>query len=261
MSELVQQQFQKQKSVLITGASRGVGAESAAGFANHGFAVAINYRSKIRRAEQVAATVQAAGGVALLVEADMTDRSAVDTMYARIAEDFGGLDILVLNASGGLEKDVAADYGMVLNRDSQVQAATMALPLLRRGGRIVFVTSHLAHFFGTKPGVPEYDVVAESKHAGEMALRAMMPELAEKGVSLIVVSGDLLDGSITPKLLDRVRPGVISSRREEAGSLPTVPEFGAAVVAAALNPSLRSGDTVYVGSTDWSDTGFNVAGS
>ena len=246
------------RTALVTGASRGVGAESARLLAERGFAVAVNYRSKIRRAEQVAESIQGAGGEALLVEADVTNTNAVESMFDQVRESFGGLDLLILNASGGLEKDVAADYGMVLNRDSQVRTAQLALPVLKRGGRIVFVTSHLAHFFGTKPGVPEYDVVAESKHAGEVALRAMMPEFASQGIDLIVVSGDLLEGSITPKLLDRVRPGVISSRRDEAGSLPTVAEFAAAVVDAALNTELVSGDTVYVGSTEWSEAGFNA---
>ena len=248
----------RQRSVLVTGASRGVGAESARLFAARDYDVAVNYRSKIRRAEQVGEAIRAHGQEALLVEADMTDGDAIDAMYGSIKNAFGGLDLLVLNASGGLEKDVAADYGMVLNRDSQVRAAERALPLLRPGGRIVFVTSHLAHFFGTKPGVPEYDVVAESKHAGEVALRALIPTFSSADVDLIVVSGDLLEGSITPKLLDRVRPGVISSRRDEAGSLPTVEEFAAAVVEAALDSTLQTGDTVYVGSTEWSDTGFNV---
>ena len=248
----------QRRTVLVTGASRGVGAESAKLFASHGYDVAVNYRSKIRRAEQVAEAIRANGQDALLVEADMTDGDAVDSMFVQIEDGFGGLDLLVLNASGGLEKDVAADYGMALNRDAQVRAAEKALPLIRAGGRVVFVTSHLAHFFGTKPGVPEYDVVAESKHAGEVALRAMIPLFSASGVDLIVVSGDLLEGSITPKLLDRVRPGVISSRRDEAGSLPTVEEFAAAVVEAALDSSLNTGDTVFVGSTEWSDAGFNV---
>jgi len=239
------------RRVLVTGASRGVGAEAARLFAEHGFDVAINYRSKVRRAEQVADKVRAAGGNPLIVAADMTDEAAVDQMFEEVRTAFGGLDILVLNASGGLEKDVATDYGMVLNRDSQVSAARKVVDLMPDGGRIIFVTSHLAHFFGTKSGVPEYDVVAESKHAGEVALREMIPDLAARGIELIVVSGDLLDGSITPKLLNRMRPGVIEQRREEAGTLPTVEDFAAEVVKAALNTDLASGDTVYVGSTEW----------
>lgn len=239
------------KRALVTGASRGVGAETARLLAANAFDVAINYRSKIRRAEQVAEAVRAAGQIALLVEADMTDGEAVERMFRDTEQTFGGLDLLVLNASGGLEKDAAADYGMMLNRDSQVRAALNALPLMKRRGRIIFVTSHLAHFFGTKPGVPEYDVVAESKHAGEAALRELIPTFGAQDVDLIVVSGDLLDGSITPKLLNRMRPGVIEQRREEAGTLPTIEDFAAAVVEAALNGGLASGETVYVGSTDW----------
>jgi 3-oxoacyl-[acyl-carrier protein] reductase len=246
------------KSALVTGASRGVGAETARLLAARGYDIAVNYRSKRRRAEQVGEMVEAAGRKAILVEADMTDEAAVDAMFADVNREFGGLDLLVLNASGGLEKDVAPDYGMLLNRDSQVRAAQKALPQLRAGGRIVFVTSHLAHFFGEKPGVPEYDVVAESKHAGEVALRELIPTFTAHDVDLIVVSGDLLEGSITPKLLDRVRPGVISSRRDEAGTLPTVEDFAAAVADAALDPNLKTGETVYVGSTEWSAEGFNA---
>jgi NAD(P)-dependent dehydrogenase (short-subunit alcohol dehydrogenase family) len=239
------------RTALVTGASRGVGAETARLLAERGFDVAINYRSKVRRAEQIAEKVRAAGRTALLAAADMTDAETVEQMFTGIEQEFGSLDLLVLNASGGLEKDVAADYGMVLNRDSQVRAAQRALPLMKPGGRIIFVTSHLAHFYGTKPGVPEYDVVAESKHAGEVALRELIPELTRHGVDLIVVSGDLLDGSITPKLLNRLRPGVIEQRRAEAGTLPTIEDFAQAIVDTAMDESLSTGETVYVGSTDW----------
>jgi NAD(P)-dependent dehydrogenase (short-subunit alcohol dehydrogenase family) len=239
------------KTALVTGASRGVGAETARLLAERGFDVAINYRSKVRRAEQIAEKIRAAGRTALLVAADMTDAETVEQMFTGIEQEFGSLDLLVLNASGGLEKDVAADYGMVLNRDSQVRAAQRALPLMKRGGRIIFVTSHLAHFFGTKPGVPEYDVVAESKHAGEVALRELIPEFTRHGVDLIVVSGDLLEGSITPKLLNRLRPGVIEQRRAEAGTLPTIEDFAQAIVDTAMDERLTTGETVYVGSTEW----------
>jgi hypothetical protein len=68
---------------------------------------------------------------------------------------------------------------------------------------------------------------------------------------LAVVSGDLIDGTITPKLLDRMRPGTISQRRDEAGWLPTTEDFAASIVLAAGRDDLDSGATVYVGSTDW----------
>jgi len=98
------------KAALVTGGSRGVGAATARLLADAGADVAINYRDKLKRAEGVAAQVEAAGSWALAVRADITDESAVDAMVAAIAERFGRLDLLILNASGGLEKDVAEDY-------------------------------------------------------------------------------------------------------------------------------------------------------
>lgn len=239
------------KRMLVTGGSRGVGAEVARIAASRGADVAVNYRNKARRAEQVAEKVRDHGREALILQADITDQASVASMYEQLNAAFGGLDILVLNASGGLEKDVDEDYAMRLNRDSQVSLVKAALPLMREGGAVIFVTSHLAHYHGEKEVMPEYEPVAASKKAGEVELRAMLPELQQAGIRLAVVSGDLIDGTITPKLLDRMRPGIISQRREEAGWLPTTEDFAASIVLAAGRDDLDSGATVYVGSTDW----------
>lgn len=237
--------------VLITGASRGVGAAASRIAAAAGADVVINYRSKEKRAQAVAKSVTEIGRRAALAQADLTNVDAVTAMFANAKQEFGQLDVLVLNASGGLEKDVPADYSMQLNRDAQVNTAKAGLELLGPGGVIVFVTSHLAHYHGTKPVMESYETVAEGKKAGEMALRAMMPEMAAKGVRLAVVSGDLIDGTITPKLLDRMTPGVIDQRREDAGWLPTTEDFAASIILAAGKHDLEHGATVYVGSTEW----------
>lgn len=237
------------KVALVTGASRGVGAEMARLLAARGADVVINYRSKGRRAEAVAVTVRAAGRRALVAQADLVDEAAVAAMIGRVREEFGALDLLILNASGGLEKEMPAGYALRLNRDAQLGMLDLALPLLATGSRVIFVTSHLAHFHGQKPVLPEYEPVAASKHAGEAALRARLPALTAQGISLIVVSGDLIEGTITPKLLERMRPGVIAQRRTEAGSLPTTESFARAIVDAAI-ADRPSGATVYVGSTD-----------
>jgi NAD(P)-dependent dehydrogenase (short-subunit alcohol dehydrogenase family) len=186
------------KVALVTGGSRGVGALTARYLADMGATVAVNYRDKIKRAEQVVADVESRGATGFAVQADITDTGAVETMVREVVARAGGLDLLVLNASGGLEKDVAEDYAMQLNRDSQVGLVSAAVPVMTNGGRIVFVTSHLAHFHGTSPVMDEYEPVAASKKAGEMALRSMIPELDEAGISLVVVSGDLIEGTITP---------------------------------------------------------------
>lgn len=239
------------KVALVTGGSRGVGSVTARLLAERGAAVVITYRDKERRAREVVEEIAALGSEGMAVQSDMTDAKSVTAMFADIEERFGRLDIVVLNASGGLEKDAASDYAMRLNRDAQLALVEGALPLMREGGRVVFVTSHLAHFHGQKPVMPEYEIVASSKRAGEIALRERMPELRKAGVSLVVVSGDLIDGTVTPKLLNRMRPGVIDDRRKEAGWLPTTEDFARAIANAAAG-DLVSGETIYVGSTEWS---------
>jgi hypothetical protein len=72
---------------------------------------------------------------------------------------------------------------------------------------VVFVTSHQAHFIDTVPTMPEYEPVARSKNAGELALRALLPNLEDRGISLVVVSGDMIEGTVTATLLDRANPG------------------------------------------------------
>ncbi len=239
------------KVALVTGASRGIGACVARMLAERGADVVINYRSKQPRAEEVAASVRAAGRRALLAQADMTSEPDMRAMIRTVADHFGRFDLLILNASGGLEKDKPADYALQLNLTAQARAVDVASPLMRAGGRVVFVTSHLAHFYGQKPGLAVYEPVAASKHAGEQALRARIPELADRGISLVVVSGDLIEGTITPKLMERTSRGLIDTRREQAGSLPTVEQFAQAIVDACANPDLTSGATTFVGSTEW----------
>ena len=185
--------------------------------------------------------------------------SDVNDMFETVAAECGKLDLLVLNASGGMEKDKSTNYAMDLNLTAQerlvVGVASLeenrALPLMKQGGRIVFVTSHLAHFYDRQPGYEMYELVAASKYAGEQALRKRIPQLLERGISLVIVSGDLIEGTITPKLMERAQPGFINERREQAGSLPTVADFAKAIADTCQDFSIDSGETIFVGSTEW----------
>lgn len=239
------------KTALVTGASRGIGASVVRQLAEAGADVAINYRSKGPRAEAVAEEISRLGRRTLLLPADITESADIAIMFDQVRRDCQRLDLLVLNASGGLEKDKPADYAMRLNCTSQVKLVEAALPLMASGGRIVFVTSHLAHFYGRKPVYDGYEPVAASKKAGEDALREMIPELSRRGIRLVVVSGDLIEGTITPKLLQRQSPGLIEERRREAGVLPDVEQFAAAIVRGAIAEDYKTGDIVFVGSTEW----------
>ena len=240
------------KTALITGSSRGIGASVARQLGHLGADIAINYRSKGPRAREVADELLAMGRRALMVQGDITNPEDIASTYDRIRTEWGRLDLLVLNASGGLEQDKAADYAMQLNLTAQVNLVNRALPIMEPGSRIVFVTSHLAHFYGSGPGYEGYELVAASKRAGEDALREMIPGLSAREIRLVVVSGDLIEGTITPKLLERQSRGLIEKRRQAVGALPGVEEFAAAIVDAATSETYSSGDTVYVGSTEWS---------
>lgn len=224
------------KRVLVTGSSRGVGADTVRYFAEAGASVVVNYRNKAARAEKIVAEITAAGGEATAIGCDITDADSVAEMMAVIQRKLGGLDILVLNASGGMESNMGEDYALRLNRDAQVGLLEAAVPLMPEGARVVFVTSHQAHFIRTTPTMPEYEPVAQSKRAGEDALLARLPWLRERGIEFIVVSGDMIEGTITATLLNRLNPGAIEARRAEAGKLYNVAEFAAEVAQAAVDP-------------------------
>jgi NAD(P)-dependent dehydrogenase (short-subunit alcohol dehydrogenase family) len=231
------------RTVLITGASRGIGAATARLLAGEGAHVVVNYRDKAKRAEAVVADIEAAGGTASAVRADITDPAAVDLMFAALPE----LSVLVLNASGGLERDVDPDYAFRLNRDAQVDLAAKALGLMPKGGRIVYVTSHQAHFAGSAADSLEvYAPVARSKRAGEDALRAMIPDFTERGIDFVTVSGDMIEGTITATLLERAQPGAIAQRREATGGLLSVEAFASHVASAAVD-DIATGDVILAG--------------
>lgn len=220
---------------LITGSSRGIGAQTAHYLAEAGVSVVINYRNKEARALKLVADIEATGGTAMAIGADLTDPVGVSRMITQISESWGGLDLLVLNASGGMEAEMGEDYAMKLNRDAQVGLVMDALRIMERGSRIVFVTSHQAHFIREVETMAEYVPVALSKRAGEDALRGMLDQMTSLGIEFVVVSGDMIEGTVTATLLNRANPGVIDQRKEQVGKLYNVQEFAAEVAQAAVD--------------------------
>jgi len=233
---------------LVTGSSRGIGADTVSYLAEAGASVVVNYRNKEARANKLVEKLVATGASAIAIGADLTDEASVAAMFDTIQTDFGGLDILVLNASGGMESGMEADYATKLNRDAQLRVLNAALPLLQPGSRVVFVTSHQAHFIHSTPTMPEYLPVALSKRAGEDALRGLIPTLTEAGIGFVVVSGDMIEGTITATLLERANPGAISARKDAAGKLYNVAEFAAEVARATVDP-IPEDHTILVGDT------------
>ena len=83
---------------LITGASRGIGAATALLLAKHGYRVVVNHRASAPQAEEVVATIAAAGGEAVAIKADVTVPDDVAAMADQVKQRWGGTDVLVHNA-------------------------------------------------------------------------------------------------------------------------------------------------------------------
>lgn len=244
--------MQEKKVALVTGGSRGIGAETALALAEHGYDVALTYRNKAARAQEVASAITQQGAAALALGCDITREDDVRRLFQQISQWRTYLHVLVLNASGGMEKGLVTadpDYPMHINRDAQLALIKAALPILQPGGSIVLVTSHWAHLYGQMQQLPAYEPVAASKYAGEQALRAMQTTFDAAGLRLLVVTGDLIEGTITPKLLERGAPGLIAHRRATQGALPTARDMGREIVRAALDPTLASGTTIVIGAS------------
>lgn len=132
------------KTVLITGASRGIGAETARLFADNGYKVIINYNSSREKAEKLAAET---GGFA--VKADVSDISETEKMVSEIIEKFGKIDVLVNNA--GIS--VTGPFDMISSEDARkifdinvfgtLNCTKFVLPhmIRRKYGKIVNVSS------------------------------------------------------------------------------------------------------------------------
>jgi 3-oxoacyl-[acyl-carrier protein] reductase len=237
-----------QQVVLVTGASRGIGAEVARQLARPDTHVIVNYREKAKRAAAVVEGIAAAGGQGSIAGADLSDPQAASAMIGDIAERFGRLDVLVLNASGGLERGADPGYAMRINRDAQLRLVDLAMPLIPSAGASSSSPAIRHTSTASKPSPASYVPVALSKRAGEDALRGMQAVFNERGIGFVVVSGDMIDGTIVVRLLERRDPSAVADRRLH-GDLPTVDEFAGGIVAATRDPLICQ--TIYVGGHDY----------
>lgn len=181
--------------VLVTGGSRGIGAEIARQLASPDTHVVVNFRKREERAESIAQAIRDAGGHASTLRADISDEAECAAMIDTISHRFGRLDAAILNASVGPEAGDDLGNAKRLNRDAQRRIALKTVPLMPAGGRIVFVTSHAAHFFPHRAVPKGQTAVAASKWAGETALYALRSEFRRAGVHFTVVYGDSADAA------------------------------------------------------------------
>ncbi len=192
---------------LVTGAGRGIGAAIAEGFAAEGAAVGCLARTESEIAA-VAARITAAGGRARATVCDVTDAANVEAATAEVVGAFGGLDTVVLNAGGNLDRstvedgDAAAWQATIeLNLAGTYLGARAAIPHLRArgGGRIITLGSGLGH-----RGAPGLSAYAAAKAGVAMLTRVLAQELAEDRISV----NELIPGPVDTRDLERDADGV-----------------------------------------------------
>lgn len=137
------------ETVLITGASRGIGAAIAALFAAEGFHTIINCTKSVERAENLAEKLREQGGDAVVLTADVSNSAEVNAMFSKVETMFGGVDILVNNAGIAQTKlftDITdEDWNRMLsiNLTGAFYCCRRALPYMlhRHSGRIINISS------------------------------------------------------------------------------------------------------------------------
>jgi len=174
---------------LVTGASRGIGAAVAKRLAADGFAVAVNYAGNEAAANTTVAAIEAAGGRAIAVRADVAKVDDVQAMFAAIEEKLGPVDILVNNAgilpyvTIAETTDEQFERTMAINVTGTFNTMREAATRLNEGGRIVNFSTSVLHM-----APPTYGVYVATKGAVEALTRVFAKELRGRGITCNAVA-------------------------------------------------------------------------
>lgn len=223
------------KVALVTGASRGIGADIAQRLAADGFAVVVNYAGRADKAAEVVARIEAAGGKALAVQADITDEAAVDRLFQAALEHFGRLDAVVNNAG-------IIGYGTIAEGDldtfdrivaANLRGAFLVLGRAARhvatGGRIVALsTSAIAK------SLPRYGAYIAAKSGVEGLVRVLASEMRGRNVTVNAVA----PGPVETELFLEGKSAELVAQLANAAPLERLgqPEDIAGVVSFLLGP-------------------------
>lgn len=215
------------KTVLITGASRGIGAAAARLFAKNGYAVAVNYRTDRSGAEALVAEIIADGGEAFAVCADVADPAAVEAMAESVLARWGRLDVLIHNAGiarQALLTDTTSEEWrrmMGVHLDGAYYCAHALVPTMVRAHRGVVLT--VSSMWGEVGASCE--AAYSAAKAGLIGLtKALAKELGPSGIRVNCVTPGVidtamcatLDGETRAELADETPLGRLGTPEEVA---------------------------------------------
>ena len=177
------------KVALVTGASRGIGAEVAKRLAKDGFTVVINYSGNAAPADELAREIEQAGGEALTAKADVSEAQAVRRMFDAAEAAFGGIDVLVNNAGIMMLSPLAEaddenfDRQIGVNLKGTFNTLREAAKRLRDGGRIINFSTSVV---GLK--LETYGVYAATKAAVETLTAIMAKEMRGRDITVNAIA-------------------------------------------------------------------------
>ncbi|MBV6627882.1 MAG: SDR family oxidoreductase [Rivularia sp. (in: Bacteria)] len=177
---------------LITGGSRGIGAAIAKLFAQHGAAVGINYHSSEDAAKEVVEVINSAGGKAMKVQADVRDQQQVVSMVAQVAEKFGAIDTLVLNANASFKiapfmEQTWEDFDAKLTAEikSAFYPCQAVIPsmLEQKNGCIIAISS-----ITSRHADPSFSAHTTAKSAIDGFVKSLATELGPQGIRVNAIA-------------------------------------------------------------------------
>jgi NAD(P)-dependent dehydrogenase (short-subunit alcohol dehydrogenase family) len=190
------------RAVVVTGASSGIGARIAEAFAAGGVGVMLVGRDK-HRLEAVEMTIRDAGGSCGAIAVDLAENHRLPEIVDAAIDRFGRLDALV-HAAGvyvcqSVEETTSAAFDLqwTVHVRSPFLLTQAALPHLRRGGSVVFLTSQLAHI-----GAPAAVAYCATKGAVELMAKALAVELAPRGIRVNCIAPGLIETPMNERTRD-----------------------------------------------------------
>lgn len=226
------------RRVLVTGASRGIGAAIATAFAAQGDRVAVHYSHSREHAEEVLTSLPGDGH--LLVAADMRSASDIAAMIEEVEKAWGGIDVLVNNAGVVHRVPVDCDNpdewqsawtdSFEVNLLGPALVSWHALRVMGHGGRIINITSRAAF-----RGMPDSIPYAASKAGLAAMTQSLALAVAERGIAVTAIAPGYVDTDMGRLALDG--PMGESIRKQSPFGRVAVPEEVAAAVIYLASPA------------------------